>query len=76
VDFLIYTPVTFLRCGKCVGRTRHVLIKTFYAPGNEVAEETYECQECGETRKIYELAFVLGFPRSFKLTDPNTHFSK
>jgi hypothetical protein len=24
----------------------------------EEVEETYECQECGETKKIYELASV------------------
>jgi rubredoxin len=25
----------------------------------EEVEETYECQECGETKKIYELASVM-----------------
>lgn len=71
-----YTPVVYLRCGKCVGRTTHVLIKTNYTPRNEVAEETYECQECGEKKKIYELAFALGFPESFQLTYSTTHFFK
>ena len=74
--FPTYTPVIYLRCRKCNGRTSHVLIKTNYTPGNEAAEEIYECQECGEARKIYELACILGFPKSFKLTYPAADFSK
>lgn len=72
----IYQPHVSLRCRKCGERTAHVLTKTAYILGKDVAEEIYECQECGEIRKIYELAFLLSFPRSGKLTYPTTHFSK
>ena len=51
----IYRPYVFLRCKKCGRKTDHVLVGMSSVRKEEV-EETYECQECGETKKIYELA--------------------
>jgi len=51
----IYRPYVFLRCKKCGKKTDHVLVSISNIRKGEV-EETYECQECGETKKIYELA--------------------
>jgi len=56
----IYRPYVFLRCKKCSKKTDHVLVSILSSRKGEV-EETYECQECGETKKIYELASVLQF---------------
>jgi hypothetical protein len=53
----IYRPYVFLRCRKCGRKTDHVLVGISSVRKEEV-EETYECQECGETKKIYELASV------------------
>jgi len=50
----IYRPYIFLRCKKCGRKTDHVLVSIF-SVGKDELEETYECQECGETKKIYEL---------------------
>jgi len=50
----IYRPYVFLRCKKCGRKTDHVLVGMSSVRKEEV-EETYECQECGETKKIYEL---------------------
>jgi len=50
----IYRPYVFLRCKKCDRKTDHVLVSVVSSKKGEV-EETYECQECGETKKIYEL---------------------
>jgi hypothetical protein len=50
----IYRPYVFLRCKKCGRKTDHVLV-SIETRKNDV-EETYECQECGETKKIFELA--------------------
>jgi uncharacterized Zn finger protein len=51
----IYRPYVFLRCRKCGRKTDHVLVSIATPKKGEV-EETYECQECGETKVIYELA--------------------
>ena len=51
----IYGPIVLLRCKKCGRKTDHVLINTATTEQGEI-EETYECQECGETKKIYEFA--------------------
>ena len=53
----IYRPYVFLRCKKCGRKTDHVLVGMSSVRKDEV-EETYECQECGEVKKIYELAAV------------------
>jgi len=57
----IYRPYVFLRCGKCGKKTDHVLINTSTIR-KEAIEETYECQQCGETKKIYELASMVETP--------------
>ena len=49
-------PIVFLRCRKCGRKTDHVLIIIDCSSEKGEIGETYECQECGETRKIYELA--------------------
>jgi len=51
----IYRPYVFLRCKKCGRKTDHVLV-SISSPRKGEVEETYECQECGETKKIFELA--------------------
>ena len=51
----IYRPYVFLRCKKCGRKTDHVLVSIETTRKSDV-EETYECQECGETKVIYELA--------------------
>jgi NAD-dependent SIR2 family protein deacetylase len=48
-------PLIFLRCNKCARKTDHVLIHNTAISEGEI-EENYECQECGETKKIYEFA--------------------
>ncbi len=53
----IYRPYVFLRCKKCGRKTDHVLVAMSCIRKDEV-EETYECQECGEIKKIYEFAVV------------------
>lgn len=57
----IYRPYVFLRCKKCGRKTDHVLVNIFYTAEKGEIEETYECQECGETKKIYELASTSHF---------------
>jgi len=59
-----------LRCVKCERKTYHVLLSTIYTLSNKEIEENYECQECGETKKIYEIAFRLPIPSHKKLTSP------
>lgn len=54
----IYRPYVFLICRKCGRKTEHVLINTATIRKGE-REETYECQECGQTKKIYELASLM-----------------
>jgi len=62
VTIPIYRPYVFLRCGKCGRKTDHVLINITSISKKGEIEETYECQECGETKKIYELATMTHFP--------------
>ena len=50
----IHRPYVFLRCKKCGRKNDHVLVSIATPKKGEV-EETYECQECGETKMIYEL---------------------
>lgn len=62
-------PYIFLRCKKCGRKTDHVLINTsfLFRFGEAQMEETYECQECEETRKIYEFTTPHGFiPKEMK----------
>jgi len=53
----IFRPYVFLRCKKCNGKTDHVLISITNVKKGEV-QEVFECQECGETKIIYELTAV------------------
>lgn len=55
VSIPIYRPYVFLRCKRCGRKTDHVLV-SISSPRKGEVEETYECQECGETKKIFELA--------------------
>jgi len=55
VTIPIYRPYVFLRCKRCGRKTDHVLV-SISSPRKGEVEETYECQECGETKKIFELA--------------------
>jgi len=56
----IFRPYVFLRCKKCSRKTDHVMISIAKVKKGEV-EETYECQECGEIKVIYELTSVSQF---------------
>jgi hypothetical protein len=53
----IFRPYVFLRCKHCNRKTDHVLTTVTNVKDGRI-EETYECQECGETKVIYELATV------------------
>jgi uncharacterized Zn finger protein len=53
----IFRPYVFLRCKKCGKKTDHVLISTSTIRKGEI-QETFECQECGENKMIYELTSV------------------
>ncbi len=54
----IHSPYVILRCRKCSGKTDHVLVSTTDLSdfGKSEREEIYECQQCGETKKIYAFA--------------------
>lgn len=54
----IFRPYVFLRCKKCGKKTDHVLISVANVKNSSRIEETYECQECGETKVIYEFTSV------------------
>ena len=54
----IYRPYVFLRCGKCGRKTDHVLVNTAIIREGAI-EENFECQQCGEAKKIYELASIV-----------------
>ncbi len=56
----IYRPYVFLRCRRCDRKTGHVLVSIALISQRGETEETYECQECGETKQIYELASEFG----------------
>jgi len=58
VSIPIYRPYVFLRCRKCCRKTDHVLIDTttLFRFGKGEIEEIFECQQCGEIKKIYEFA--------------------
>ena len=53
----IFRPYVFLRCQKCGKKTDHVLVSVTNVKNSRI-EETYECQECGETKVIYEFTSV------------------
>lgn len=54
MDKTPYVPTVLLRCSKCDIKTPHVLIDLSNDP-NVAITLTYECQECGERKKIFDL---------------------
>lgn len=50
------------RCSECERKTGHVLID-FTTGEDGQMRQTYECQECGETKQIYELSSAVELPR-------------
>ncbi|MFQ6068786.1 MAG: hypothetical protein ACE5KD_04490 [Candidatus Bathyarchaeia archaeon] len=55
----IYRPYVFLRCRKCGTKTDHVLIEVNCNSEKREIEEIYECQGCGEIKRIYEFTTSL-----------------
>jgi len=49
-----YNPTVLLRCSKCRNKTPHVLINFSNDPATAITM-LYECQECGETKKVFDL---------------------
>jgi hypothetical protein len=58
VTIPIYRPYVFLRCRKCGKKTDHVLMNVTNTGRKGEIQEVFECQECGETKTIYELTSV------------------
>ncbi len=54
----IFRPYVFLRCKKCGKKTDHVLVTVATTSRKGEVEEVFECQECGETKVIFELTSV------------------
>jgi len=61
VTIPIFRPYVFLRCKKCNKKTDHVLISMASTSKKGEVEEVFECQECGETKTIFELTSVTQF---------------
>jgi len=49
-----YNPTVLLRCNKCRNKTPHVMTSFSNDPTAAITM-VYECQECGETKKIFDL---------------------
>jgi len=49
-----YSPTVLLRCGRCRNKTLHVLVSFSNNPVLAISM-VYECQECGETKKVFDL---------------------
>lgn len=49
-----YNPAILLRCSKCRNKTPHVLISFSNDPAAAITM-VYECQECGETKEVFDL---------------------
>jgi len=49
-----YNPTVLLRCSKCRNKTPHALTSFSNDPAAAITM-VYECQECGETKKIFDL---------------------
>ena len=54
----VYRPYVFLRCKKCGRKTDHALLGMSNV-GKGETEQNYECQDCGEIKKLYELINML-----------------
>lgn len=64
----IFRPYVFLRCKKCNKKTDHVLV-TISTPKKGEVQEVFECQECGETKTIYELAAVTQLQNQLEIVE-------
>lgn len=49
-----YNPTVLLRCVKCLDKTPHVLVNFSNDPSSALTM-LYECQDCGEIKKVYDL---------------------
>jgi DNA-directed RNA polymerase subunit RPC12/RpoP len=54
MDKTPYSPIVLLRCDKCRNKTPHVLISFSNKPLLAISM-VYECQECGKTKKGFDL---------------------
>jgi len=54
MDKTPYNPAVVLRCSKCRNKTSHVLINFSNDPATAITM-FYECQDCGETKKVFDL---------------------
>jgi len=54
MDKTPYNPTVLLRCGKCRSQTPHALINFSNDPASAITL-FYECQSCGETKKVFDL---------------------
>jgi len=55
MDKTPYNPTVLLRCSRCHAKTPHVMINFSNDPASALTT-VYECQECGETKKIFDLS--------------------
>jgi uncharacterized Zn finger protein len=54
MDKTPYNPTVLLRCIKCHKQTPHLLINFSNDPASALTM-VYECQECGEIKKAFDL---------------------
>jgi uncharacterized Zn finger protein len=54
MDKTPYNPTVSLRCIKCQNKTAHALVNFSNDP-TAALTLVYECQDCGEIKKIYDL---------------------
>lgn len=54
MDKTPYSPTVLLRCDKCLKKTPHLLISFSNNPLLTIIM-VYECQDCGETKKVFDL---------------------
>ena len=54
MDKTPYNPTILLRCNKCRNKTSHLLISFSNDPATAIIM-LYECQECGEIKKVFDL---------------------
>jgi len=54
MDKTTFNPTILLRCSNCKTKTAHVMISFSNDPGVAITI-IYECQDCGETKKVFDL---------------------
>jgi uncharacterized Zn finger protein len=54
MDKTPYNPTVLLRCSKCHDKTPHLLINFSNDPALAITM-VYECQDCGEIKKAFDL---------------------